>query len=215
MQQKGCVAVTGSPSCGFAFAMVAVHSTMLPLGTVAPDFSLPDAVTGRTVTLADFAGDKAVLVAFICNHCPFVVHLREAFAALAQEYKARGLATVAINSNDVADYPEDSPEKMAALARKLGFTFPYLYDESQQVAQAYHAACTPDFYVFDAARRLTYRGRFDESRPGRSTPVTGADLRKAVDAALAGRALPESAQKPSLGCNIKWKPGHEPAWFSG
>ncbi|HVU37112.1 MAG TPA: thioredoxin family protein [Opitutales bacterium] len=193
--------------------MVAVHSTMLPLGTLAPDFSLPDAVTGKNVSPADFAGKPALLVAFICNHCPFVVHIREPLAALIKEYQVRGLAAVAICSNDAEKYPEDSPSQMAVVARKLGFTFPYLFDENQEVARAYHAACTPDFYVFDAKRKLVYRGRFDAARPGRPEPVDGADLRAALEAALAGKSLPESAQKPSVGCNIKWKRGSEPPWF--
>jgi len=193
--------------------MVAVHSTMLPLGTPVPQFSLPDAVTGRLVTPADFTGKSALLVAFICNHCPFVVHIREQMTTLIKEFQPRGLAAVAICSNDVDKYPEDSPSQMAALARKLGFTFPYLFDEKQQAARAYHAACTPDFYVFDAARRLVYRGRFDETRPGRAEPVTGADLRAALEAALAGKGIAESAQKASVGCNIKWKRGQEPPWF--
>jgi peroxiredoxin len=188
---------------------------MLPLGTDAPGFALPDAASGRIVNLTDFSGSPALLVAFICNHCPFVVHLREPLAALVKEYQARGLAAVAVCSNDAEKYPEDSPSQMAVVAHKLGFTFPYLFDEAQAVARAYHAACTPDFYVFDAARRLVYRGRFDDSRPGRPGPVTGADLRAALDAALAGRGIPETAQKASVGCNIKWKRGTEPPWFGG
>jgi peroxiredoxin len=187
---------------------------MLPLGTEAPAFALPDCVTGRPVTLADFAGQPALLVAFICNHCPFVVQLREPLVALIKEFQPRGLGAVAISSNDTVKYPEDSPSQMAVVARKYGFTFPYLFDESQSVARAYHAACTPDFYVFNAARRLVYRGRFDDSRPGRPLPVTGADLRAALEAALAGRGIPETAQKASLGCNIKWKRGSEPPWFA-
>ena len=194
--------------------MVAVHSTMLPLGTAAPDFALPDAVSGQLVKLADFSAQPALLVAFICNHCPFVIHLREPLVALIKEYQARGLAAVAISSNDAEKYPEDSPSQMAVLARRLNFTFPYLYDEAQAVARDYHAACTPDFYVFNAARRLAYRGRFDDTRPGRPGPVTGADLRAALDAALAGRGILETTQKASVGCNIKWKRGSEPPWFS-
>jgi peroxiredoxin len=194
--------------------MVAVHSTMLPLGTAAPDFALPDVVTGGTVRLADFAAAPALLVAFICNHCPYVIHLRTPLAALLKEYKARGLAAVAISSNNIASHPADAPDKMSQIAADHTFTFPYLYDESQAVAKAYHAACTPDFYIFDAARRLAYRGQYDDSRPGSNRPVTGADLRAALDSVLAGRAIPPSSQKPSIGCNIKWKPGQEPAWFS-
>ena len=194
--------------------MVAVHSTMLPLGTEAPAFALPDCVTGQQVSLANFAGQPALLVAFICNHCPFVVHVRESLVAQIKEFQPRGLAAVAISSNDIQKYPEDSPSQMAVVAKKYGFTFPYLFDESQRVAQAYHAACTPDFYVFDAARRLVYRGRFDDSRPGRPTPATGADLRTAIEAALAGQGIPEAAQKASVGCNIKWRRGSEPPWFT-
>ena len=198
----------------FPTAMVAVHSTMLPLGTEAPDFALTDCVTGRLVSLANFAGQPALLVAFICNHGPFVVHVREPLVALIKELQPRGLAAVAISSNDVDKYPEDSPSQMTVVARKYGFTFPYLFDESQKVAQAYHAACTPDFYVFNATRKLVYLGRFDESRPGRPTPANGADLRVAIEAALAGQGIPETAQKASVGCNIKWKRGSEPPWFA-
>lgn len=193
--------------------MVAVHSTMLPLGTMVPDFALPDAATGRLVTPADFAGKPALLVAFICNHCPFVLHIREPLISLINEYLPRGLAAVAISSNDAEKYPEDSPSQMAVVARKLNFAFPYLYDETQRVARNYHAACTPDFYVFDAHRRLIYRGRFDQTRPGKPEPVTGEDLRAAIEAALAGKKVVDAAQKPSVGCNIKWKRGNEPAWF--
>jgi len=188
---------------------------MLPLGTTAPDFALPDPVTGKIVRLIDFAGQPALLVAFICNHCPFVVHIREQLAATIKEYQPQGLAAVAICSNDAEKYPEDSPSQMAVAAKKLGFSFPYLSDESQQAARSFHAACTPDFYVFDAARRLIYRGRFDETRPGRPEPVTGAELRAAIEAALAGKGIPETAQKASVGCNIKWKRGSEPPWFGG
>jgi peroxiredoxin len=192
--------------------MVAVPSTMLPLGTAAPELALPDVLTGQTVRLADFSGRPALLVAFICNHCPYVIHLRDQLAALIRELQPRGLAAVAVSSNYVATHPADSPEKMADLARAVPFTFPYLYDESQSVAQAYHAACTPDFYVFDQHQRLVYRGQFDDSRPGNPRPVTGTDLRAALEAALAG--LPATTdQKPSIGCNIKWKSGREPAWF--
>jgi peroxiredoxin len=186
---------------------------MLPLGTAAPDFTLPDVASGQTVTLATFAGAPALLVAFICNHCPFVVHLLDPLADLIKEFQPRGLAAVAISSNDISTHPADAPGKMAQLAADRHFTFPYLYDDTQAVAKAYHAACTPDFYVFDAARRLVYRGQFDDSRPGSNRPVTGADLRAALDAALAGRPLSASMQKPSIGCNIKWKQGQAPAWF--
>ena len=184
---------------------------MLPLGTPAPAFKLSDS-SGKVVTLEDFASAPALLVAFICNHCPFVKHVRSQFAALAREYQARGVAVVAINSNDAKSYPDDSPEKMAQEIKTVGYTFPYLYDETQAVAKAYHAACTPDFYVFDKDRKLRYRGQMDGSRPGNSVPVTGADLRGALDAILAGRPV-ASEQKPSIGCNIKWKKGNEPDYF--
>lgn len=190
--------------------MVLTPSTMLPLGTPAPDFTLPDA-NGKTVRLADFAG-KPVLVAFICNHCPYVKHVAEGFAKLAKEYESRGVAVVGINSNDIEKYPDDSPAKMKDEVQLRGYTFPYLLDESQQVAQAYRAACTPDFYVFDKNHQLAYRGQLDGSRPGNEIPVTGADLRTALDAVLAGQATPEK-QLPSIGCNIKWKPGNEPDYF--
>jgi len=186
-------------------------STMLPLGTPAPVFKLSDP-SGKVVALEDFASAPALLVAFICNHCPFVKHVRSQFAALAREYQTRGVAIVAINSNDAKSYPDDSPEKMAQEIKTSGYTFPYLYDETQAVAKAYHAACTPDFYVFDKDHKLRYRGQIDGSRPGNSVPVTGADLRGALDAILAGRPV-ASEQKPSIGCNIKWKKGNEPGYF--
>jgi len=191
--------------------MVKTASTMLELGTPAPDFSLPDA-GGKTVALADFADAKALLVTFICNHCPFVKHVAAEVARLAKEYQERGVAVVAINSNDVDNYPEDSPRKMAEEAEARGYTFPYLYDESQEVAKAYRAACTPDFYVFDAGQELFYRGQLDGSRPGNDVPTTGADLRAALDAVLAGGPPPDE-QRPSIGCNIKWKAGNEPEYF--
>lgn len=178
-------------------------STMLPLGTPAPDFALPD-TEGRTVRLADFDGAPALLVIFMCNHCPFVKHLREALAAFAREYSERGLAIVGINANDVASHPDDSPEAMVREKREAGYVFPYLFDETQEVARAYGAACTPDFFLFDGDRRLAYRGQFDDSRPRNEEPVTGRDLRAAADAVLSGHAVPEP-QKPSVGCNIKWK----------
>jgi peroxiredoxin len=176
---------------------------MLPLGTSAPDFNLPDP-SGKRVSLADYNDAPALLVAFICNHCPFVKHIRKEFASFAKEYQARGVGIVAINSNDVENYPQDSPEKMAEEIKQAGYTFPYLYDESQQVAKVYRAACTPDFYLFDRNHRLVYRGQFDDSRPGNARPVTGTDMRGAVDAVLAGQPVRED-QKPSVGCNIKWK----------
>jgi peroxiredoxin len=186
-------------------------STMLALGTVAPDFALPD-TQGRTVSLSDFRNAPALLVMFICNHCPYVKHIRAELAKLAGEFQARGVAVVGINSNDVRNYPDDSPARMAEEVRTAGYTFPYLFDESQAVAQAYRAACTPDFFLFDQARRLAYRGQFDDSRPANGVPVTGRDLRAALELVLAGQPV-SSDQKPSLGCNIKWKPGNEPDYF--
>jgi peroxiredoxin len=188
--------------------MALTASTMLPLGTVAPDFSLPTP-QGKVVSLSDFQNAPALLVMFLCNHCPYVKHIRESVAELAKDYKSRGLAAVGINANDVAQYPEDSPEKMVAEAQQAGYTFPYLCDASQAVAKAYRAACTPDFFLFDKNRKLVYRGQFDDSRPGNSVPVTGADLRAAVEAVLTGKSV-SSRQKPSMGCNIKWKRGQEP-----
>jgi len=186
---------------------------MLPLGAPAPSFELAD-LSGRTLSLASFDGSPALLVAFICNHCPFVKHVRAGFAALAAEYQERGVAVVAIASNDAGAYPDDGPEGMVREAEAAGYTFPYLFDESQEVAKAYGAACTPDFFVFDRERRLFYRGQMDGSRPGNGVPVTGTDLRAALDAVLEDRPAP-GIQRPSLGCNIKWKPGNEPAYFLG
>ncbi|HEX2077113.1 MAG TPA: thioredoxin family protein [Longimicrobium sp.] len=190
---------------------MAVTSTMLELGTRAPDFSLPD-TDGRTVSLADFGQAPALLVMFICNHCPYVRHLRGALAELGREYAARGVGIVGIMSNDASRYPADAPENMRRERAAAGWTFPYLYDETQEVARAYRAACTPDFYLFDGQRRLVYRGQFDDSRPANGRPVTGRDLRAALDAVLEGRPAPEE-QAPSMGCGIKWKPGSEPEWF--
>ena len=192
--------------------MARTYSTMLDLGTTAPDFKLPD-TAGNTVSLADFADRPALLVMFICNHCPYVKHLREGLAAFAREYQEKGLGVVAISANDVSTHPDDSPAKMAEEAEAAGYTFPYLYDETQEVAKAYTAACTPDFFLFDGDRRLVYRGRFDESTPGNDKPVTGADLRAAADAVLAGDT-PAAEQLPSMGCNIKWRAGNEPAYFA-
>ncbi|MBW2735186.1 MAG: thioredoxin family protein [Deltaproteobacteria bacterium] len=192
--------------------MVATESTMLALGTEAPDFSLPDP-DGKLHSLADFGTAKGLLVMFICNHCPFVIHIRAELARLGRDYRARGVAVVGVNANDVENYPADSPAKMKAEAASAGYTFPYLYDESQDVAKAYRAACTPDFFLFDGEQRLRYRGQLDESRPGNDKPVDGADLRAALEALLAGRAI-AAEQKPSIGCNIKWKPGNAPASFS-
>lgn len=190
--------------------MAATASTMLPLGIEAPDFSLPD-TKGKLVSLEDFKEAPALLVIFMCNHCPFVKHILDGLIGLIKDYQAKDVAVVGINSNDVANYPEDRPEMMAKVARQKGFTFPYLYDETQDVAKAYHAACTPDFFLFDKQRKLVYRGQMDDSRPGNSIPVTGKDLRAALDAVLEGKPVP-AKQKPSMGCNIKWKPGAEPAY---
>ena len=191
--------------------MARLTSRMLPLGTPAPSFALPDTVSGRTVSLESCASAPALVVAFMCNHCPFVKHILDGFVAFAREFGARGLAVVAISVNDIASYPDDAPGEMARIARLKGFTFPYLYDESQEVARAYQAVCTPDFFLFDRDGRLAYRGQFDASRPGNGVPVTGADLRAACDALLAGKAL-TGEQKPSVGCSIKWKAGQEPDW---
>lgn len=185
---------------------------MVPLGAPAPDFALPDAVAGRVVRLADFADDPVLVVLFLCNHCPYVKHLRAGLAQFGRDAAGRGIAVVAINANDAGRYPDDSPERMREEARVAGYGFPYLVDESQAVAKSYRAACTPDLFVYDAQRRLAYRGQFDESRPGNGKPVTGADLRAACEALLAGRA-PGAVQKASVGCNIKWKPGAEPDYF--
>jgi peroxiredoxin len=197
---------------------MAVSSTMLALGTPAPDFSLPDVSTGRAVTLADFAEKKALLVMFVCAHCPYVVHVQPELARLARDYAGKSVAIVAITANDAAQYPQDAPAPSAAMAHAAGWTFPFLFDETQAVAKAYTAACTPDFFLFDAARRLVYRGQLDSSRPGRGPDrpgagaLNGADLRAALDAVLTDRPV-NPDQKPSIGCNIKWKPGHEPAYF--
>jgi peroxiredoxin len=191
--------------------MAAVTSIMLPLGTEAPAFQLPD-IQGKTISISDFRDAPALLVVFMCNHCPYVKHIRESLVELVKEYQAKGVAVVAINANDVDTYPEDSPELMARDAEIYGYTFPYLYDQTQQVARAYKAACTPDFFLFDRDRRLVYRGQIDSSRPGNDKPLSGEDLRAALEAVLAGgRISPQ--QKPSMGCNIKWKPGNEPDYF--
>jgi peroxiredoxin len=197
---------------------MAVSSTMLPLGTAAPGFSLPDVTTGRNVSLAEFAEKQALLVMFICAHCPYVVHVQPELARIARDYSGKSFGIVAITANDVSQYPEDAPAPTAAMAREAGFTFPVLFDETQAVAKAYTAACTPDFFLFDAARRLVYRGQLDSSRPGRGPDrpgggaLNGADLRAALDALLAGQPV-DPAQRPSIGCNIKWKPGNEPDYF--
>ena len=191
--------------------MVAVNSTMLPLGTEAPDFRLPD-LSGKAVSLADFTNAPALLVIFMCNHCPYVKHVRDGLAKLARDYQPRGVAVVVINANDVANYPADSPARMAEEAAAAGYIFPYLHDETQAVAKAYRAACTPDLYLFGKDQRLVYRGQLDDSRPGNGIPVTGKDMRTALDAVLARKPV-SPIQKPSMGCNIKWKPGNEPDYF--
>jgi len=191
--------------------MVRTESTMLALGTPAPSFRLPD-TDGRVVALEDFAAAEALVVMFLCNHCPFVVHVRDGIAQVARDYSTRGVAFVGVNSNDVATHPDDAPDKMKLERERAGYVFPYLFDETQETAKAYRAACTPDFFVFDRARRLVYRGQLDDARPGNGKPVTGAHLRAALDAVLRGEA-PAAQQRPSLGCNIKWKAGAEPQWF--
>jgi len=193
--------------------MVKTASTMLPIGTRAPEFSLTG-TDGSTVSLSDFASARGLLVVFMCNHCPFVKHLRTQLADFAKEFQGKGLGIVGISSNDVENYPDDSPGKMQAEAADAGYTFPYLYDESQDVAKAYRAACTPDFFLFDAGHALVYRGQFDDSRPGNGQPVTGNDLRAAATAVLAGTEVsPE--QIPAIGCNIKWKENSAPDYFTG
>ena len=191
--------------------MARTPSTMLELGTRAPDFALPD-TDGRTVSSDEFADAPALLVMFICNHCPFVKHVRAELAQIGRDYGARGVAIVAISSNDPEQYPADGPDAMRVEKDAAGYVFPYLFDETQEVAAAYRAACTPDFFLFGADRELVYRGQLDDSRPGNDVPVTGRDLRAALDAVLAGEQVP-AEQRPSLGCNIKWKPGNEPAWW--
>lgn len=191
--------------------MVETNSQMLALGTTAPPFELPDA-DGKRFSLLDAAGSDAYLVMFICNHCPFVQHLRTNLARLGRDYRERGVAIFAINSNDASRHPGDSPEKMKEESAEWGYSFPYLIDAEQDVAKAYRAACTPDFFLFDADRRLVYRGQFDGSRPGNAIPVDGRDLRAALDTLLAGETVSDD-QIPSVGCNIKWIPGREPAWF--
>ena len=186
--------------------MAKTESKMLPLGTPAPDFKLPDTVSGETLRFADIAGEQATLVMFICNHCPFVKHVLDELVRLGQDYADQPVGLVAISSNDVTGYPQDRPERMKELAAQRGLAFPYLYDESQNTARAYDAACTPDFYIFDAQCKLAYRGQLDDSRPGNGIPVSGADVRAALDALLAGKPV-SRRQKPSIGCNIKWRGG--------
>ena len=191
--------------------MVKTESTMLPLGSTAPPFSLTN-VDGQVVTLEDFADSRALLVMFICNHCQYVIHVAEQLAVLGNEYMQKGVGVVAVSANDISTHPADSPEQMVREAEERGYPFPYLYDEDQSVAKAYRAACTPDFFVFDQNKRLTYRGQLDDSRPESGIPVTGTDLRNALDATLAEQPVPDP-QKPSLGCNIKWIEGQEPEYF--
>ena len=192
--------------------MSVTPSTMLELGTAAPDFSLPD-TDGRTVSSGDFQGRPGLLVMFLSRHCPYVQHVQDGLARLCREYEARGMGIVGISSNNVANYPDDSPENLKRQKDEAGFRFPYLYDETQEVAKAYRAACTPDFFLFDGAGRLIYRGQMDGSRPGNGVPVTGQDLRAAMDAVLAGTPVATN-QSPSMGCNIKWKPGSAPDYFT-
>ena len=192
--------------------MVRTASTMLPLGTKAPDFSLVN-VDGQTVARDDFSDAPALLVIFMCNHCPYVIHVADQLAQLAAEYQQRGVAIVGINSNDASKYPQDSPEQMVHEAEQRGYVFPYLFDDDQSVAKAYLAACTPDFFVFDKEQELVYRGQMDSSRPKSETQPTGEDLRAALDKVLAGE-LPTQEQTPSIGCNIKWKEGNEPDYFN-
>ena len=192
--------------------MVLTPSTMLGLGLKAPDFSLRDVVSGQAISLNRFSGKKGLLVMFICQHCPYVQHVKQELARLGRDYAAQDLGIVAVSSNDAQNYPDDAPENLKAMAQELGFTFPFCYDETQEVAKAYSAACTPDFFLFDEKRQLVYRGQLDDSRPGNGKPVSGRDLRAALDAVLAGRPV-NSDQKPSIGCNIKWRKGNEPDYF--
>jgi len=192
--------------------MAETQSTMMALGTPAPAFTLPDVVSGRQVSLENVPDARALLVMFICRHCPYVSHVQAELARIGRDYANRGVGMVAVSSNDAGAYPDDAPEKLAEMARRNGFGFPLCYDESQAVAKAYTAACTPDFFLFDAARQLVYRGQLDGSRPGRNVPVTGADLRAALDAVLTNQPV-SGEQRPSVGCNIKWKPGNAPSYF--
>lgn len=192
--------------------MVMVESTMLPLGTPAPEFTLTDVVTGDTISLDTFAEAPALLVMFICRHCPFVIHVQSELARIGQDYGPQGVGIVAISANSVKTHPQDGPDNLKAQAETFGFTFPYCFDATQEVAKQYTAACTPDFFVFDGNQRLVYRGQLDDSRPSNGIPVTGKDLRAALDAVLAGEPV-AADQRPSIGCNIKWAPGNEPAYF--
>jgi peroxiredoxin len=193
--------------------MVKTASTMMPLGAEAPDFSLPNTIDDKVMSLADFKEKQALLMMFICNHCPFVVHVQEELARVGRDYQDKDIAIVAVSANDANNYPDDAPALLKERAEQLGYTFPYLYDESQSTAKAYSAACTPDFFLFDADRKLVYRGQMDSSRPGNNIPVTGVDLRRAIDALLDGQSI-STDQTPSIGCNIKWKEGNEPDYFN-
>ena len=192
--------------------MVKTASTMLPLGTIAPKFQLPDVVSGKTISLDTFNDDRALLIMFICQHCPFVKHVQSELAKIGRDYSQKPLGIVAISANDVANYPDDSPEKLKQMAEELDLNFPVCYDESQEVSKAYTAACTPDFFLFDRDHKLVYRGQLDDSRPSTDIPITGKDLRSAIDAVLQAREI-DFEQKPSIGCNIKWKLGNEPEYF--
>lgn len=194
--------------------MALTPSTMLPLGTQAPAFELPDVVSGKTISLASFREQQGLAVVFLCSHCPYVKHIRDGLASFGRDYAKRALGLVAISANDPTTHPADAPAELAKEARAVGYTFPLLFDATQAVAKAYTAACTPDFFLFDAQRKLVYRGQFDGSRPGNAVPVTGADLRAACDALLAGKPIAKE-QKPSLGCNIKWRAGNEPVYALG
>ncbi len=193
--------------------MVKTASTMLALGTAAPEFELQDVVSGKAVSLTDFSDRQALLLMFICQHCPFVKHVQNELGRIGQDYDQQPLGIVAISANDVANYPQDAPQKLKQMAQELNFNFPVCYDESQEVSKAYTAACTPDFFLFDADGKLAYRGQLDDSRPSTNIPVTGKDLRQAIDTLLNGKTV-DFEQKPSIGCNIKWKPGNEPKYFS-
>ena len=192
--------------------MVLTPSTMLSLGTQAPDFRLPDVVSDQIISLANFEDKTALLLMFICCHCPFVKHIQQEIAKLGQDYQDKSLGIIAISANDISKYPDDSPENIKLMAQKLGLNFPFCYDETQEIAKSYTAACTPDFFLFNKLRKLVYRGQFDDSRPSNQIPVTATDLRQAINFVLADKLI-DFAQKPSIGCNIKWKPGNEPDYF--
>jgi len=194
--------------------MTLTPSIMLPLGTEAPDFHLKDVVSGSEFSLATFAGKRALLVMFICRHCPFVKHIKKELAQIGKDYKEKNIGIIAISANDITEYPEDAPDSLKQMAKEEGYTFPYCYDETQKVAKAYTAACTPEFFLFDDERKLVYRGQLDDSRPSNGLPVTGKDLRAAINAILSNQPISQH-QRPSIGCNIKWKRGNEPSYFSG